>query len=378
MLERINLAIGHIRLDKLLPSHLIAFYNNLGEAGRVKNNFAVINPAMVDFKKAQKLPYTRISGQANVADKTVKKAFEGGKMDPEAAKKIAAALGFSYAEAFESVKNEEKLSGATLNRYHRLISSILQAAVEWQVIESNPARRVKAPRVSHTEAAYLEDEAVSRLVEALQGAPIKWKTIVLLLLYSGIRRGELCGLEWRDIDFGKKLISIKRTSQYIEGLGIIEKSPKNKSSERVMKLPDYIFDVLKQYKAWQNSERLKVGDYWHDIVEIKFADGSTETRKNERLFTQINGLPIDPNSVTRWVKKFQTANDLPKFTPHTLRHTNISMLIAANVPIRNIAQRAGHAKLSTTQDIYAHAFKKVDGMAADALANAIDPKARRN
>ena len=124
---------------------------------------------------------------------------------------------------------------------------------------------------------------------------------------------------------------------------------------------------------WQNEQRLLLGDYWKDHITIQHGDGSFETRKNERVFTQDNGNPIDPNSITKWVKRFQERNGLPQFTPHTLRHTNISLLIAAGVPIRNISKRAGHAQLSTTQNIYAHAFDTVDEMAADALAEALNP-----
>jgi len=375
MLQRINLAIGHIRLDKLQPSHMIAFYNNLGEAGqRVNNCWAVSKPSLLKAKKKQKQTYMGIARLSGVSDHSVKKAFEGGRMKPQIANKISDALNVAYNDAFEVVHNNEKLSGATLNKYHRLISSILQTAVQWQVIPNNPARRVKAPKVVHSEAKYLDDEAVASLVEALQNVSIKWKTITLLLLYSGIRRGELCGLEWSDIDMENKLLHINRSSQYVRGIGIIEKKTKNRSSERVMKLPDYVFDLLKQYKSWQSTERLKFGDRWNNMIDIKLSDGSIQTRKNERLFTQDDGLPIDPNSITRWIKKFQHKHDLPEFTPHTLRHTNISLLIAANVPIRNIAQRAGHAQLSTTQNIYAHAFKTIDELAANALADALNSK----
>jgi integrase len=154
---------------------------------------------------------------------------------------------------------------------------------------------------------------------------------------------------------------------------VITKGTKNISSDRVIKLPDYMFSVLKEYKAWQNAIRLKIGDYWKENIILTLADGKKETVKNDRIFTQEDGTPIFPDSLTKWVNDFQKENNLPKFTPHTLRHTNISLLIAAGVPLRNVSQRAGHSQLSTTSNIYAHAIKTVDEIAAEAIGDALNP-----
>ncbi len=377
MLKRINRAIGHIRLDKLQPAHLFDFYNKMGEEGqRADSERAQATKRFMKVLEEKGLSQEKLSAMAHIGPSTVSAAMRDKHITVPSAHKIAELLNEPFSHLFTLCKGKGKLSGVTVNKHHRLISAILQAAVEWQVLESNPARRVKAPKTDKREAKYLDDRDAAKLVEALEVAPIKWKTATLMLLYTGIRRGELCGLEWRDVDFEHNLLHILRASQYVPRLGIIEKSTKNKSSERVMKLPAQVFDMLKEYKAWQNQQRLMFGDRWNEQIQILHADGSMETRKNERLFTQDNGLPIDPNSVTQWVRKFQIQNNLPEFTPHTLRHTNISLLIAAGVPIRNIAKRAGHAQLSTTQNIYAHAFETVDEMAADALANALDLRRR--
>ena len=242
------------------------------------------------------------------------------------------------------------------------------------LIFDNPARRVKPPKVERKEARYLEDTEARLLVEKLMVEPIKWRTVVLLLLYSGLRRGELCGLEWQDIDFDNQLIHVHQSSQYVVGMGTIEKGTKNFSSERVMKPPQEVFDLLKSYKAWQSTERLKLGDRWQNKIPIKDASGKVEERKNNRLFTQGNGMPIHPDSITYWMIKFRKKHDLPEFSPHTLRHTNVSLMIAAGVPMRNISQRAGHAQLSTTQNIYAHAIKTADEKAVEAIDNILKIK----
>ena len=112
-------------------------------------------------------------------------------------------------------------------------------------------------------------------------------------------------------------------------------------------MPLYIFDVLQEYKNWQDVERLKVGDRQID---------------NGRLFTGENGNPICPDSINGFLIRLIEENNLPHFTPHSLRHTNISLMIAAGVPLQNVCARAGHANMITTSKQYAHVIRIVDEM----------------
>lgn len=372
LLVKINITIGNIRLDKLQPHHLQKFYNNLGEDGI--NEGSIFYVPQIDLGKLileKRLKRIKMSQETNIATSTISSVCKGNKVRKETAETICKYLGIVLNESFQEIRLRSCLADTTILHYHRLIGTILQTAVQWQVIHDNPARRVKPPKVPKLEAKYLEDTDLPAILEALSKERIRWRTMVLLLLYSGVRRGELCGLDWKDIDFENKIIHIRRSIQYVVGLGVITKGTKNISSNRVIKLPEDMFFVLKEYKAWQNSIRLKIGDYWHDEIKVTYADGSKEITKNDRVFTQENGLTIFPDSITQWVNEFVKKNRFPKFTPHTLRHTNISLLIAAGVPIRNVSQRAGHSQLSTTSNIYAHAIKTVDEIAAEAIGNAL-------
>ena len=116
-----------------------------------------------------------------------------------------------------------------------------------------------------------------------------------MLIYSGVRRGELCGLQWSDIDFNNHVIDIIRSSQYLPNKGVFEKSTKTESSARSIKLSTDIFKLLNEYKVWQNTERLKLGDLWID---------------SDRLFTQWNGKPIHPDTITKWFTAWIKKNDL--------------------------------------------------------------------
>lgn len=253
-----------------------------------------------------------------------------------------------------NIKTGGGLSKKTIQHHHRLISSILGTAVTWQILFSNPASRVKPPKVERKEAVYLEDYEVSKLLDCLQIEPIQYRTMIILLLHSGLRRGELCGLEWKDLDFKNCILVIRRASQYLPEDGIFTKDPKTGASIRTMKLPVEVFNMLEDYRRHQNKERLKLGDRWEE---------------NDRLFTQLEGKPIHPDTITDWFKKFLRKNNLPDINVHSLRHTNASLMIFAGVPISTVAKRLGHAQISTTSNIYAHALRSSDEIASEAIGN---------
>jgi integrase len=357
-LTRINKAIGHIRLDKLQPHHLMEFYKNLSEAGVKQTTPRAVTQKLADLIKEKKITKVSLAATSGVSTTTISTACKGKNINLSCAEKIAFALDMDTKSIFTTIHEKETLSDKTILYHHRIISNILQAAVYWQVITDNVARRVKSPKVERKEAKYLDNTEAVTLVKALEDATIKWKTVVMLLLFSGMRKGELLGLEWPDIDFENNIIQIQRASQYLPSKGIFTKDTKNSFSVRTLKLPPDIFKLLQQYKIWQNKERLMQGDRWEE---------------SNRLFVQENGLPMFPDSPNIWLDKFIKDNDLPHFSPHTLRHTNISLMIAAGVPMRNVSARAGHADMTTTSKIYAHAIKTADEMASEAINDILSP-----
>ena len=142
----------------------------------------------------------------------------------------------------------------------------------------------------------------------------------------------------------KSTIRIQRSSQYIAGKGIFTKETKTQTSDRTIRLPGAAFEMLKTYRAWQNEERLKLGDYW---------------QPSKRLFTTIEGKAIHPDTITGWFSEFIEKNNLPKVTIHSLRHTNITLLIMAG-SAADSGQRAGHSSTVTTSLIYSHAIQSAD------------------
>ncbi len=259
-------------------------------------------------------------------------------------------------------KKKGALSERTINHHHRLIHTVLQCAVQWQLIGSNPASRVKPPKVQRRTAKYYDEEQTAALLKALKGEKLKHKALVHLALFSGLRRGEIMGLEWSDFDFEKGTLEVKRASQYIPGQGSFDKAPKNEMSKRLISLPTSLITLLKQYKASQNAKQLKLGDKW---------------QKSDRVFTTWDGRPGHPEWPSQWFSKFIKEKNLPPLNFHGLRHTAATLLIGQGLHAKVISSRLGHSNISTTMDIYGHALKSADTAAAEALENVFNEKLRK-
>ena len=362
LLKRILPALGHIRLDRLQPQHLLEFYENLREDGlkrTVKYRMKIDLKAYLKESGSTKVSFASLSG---VGISVLNSITQGGNVSYESAQKIAQAIGRPLEKVFESVGGGS-LSSKTILHYHRLISAILQVAVQWQVIPSNPCSRVKAPRVERKEAEYFDDEEAVYILQKINEESPAHKAMIYVLLYTGMRRGELCGLEWSDIDFENDIIRIRNNSVYISGKGITTTTPKTESSVRLDKVPHVVMEVLQEHKHAQNIQRIAMGADWQNT---------------QRIFTKINGAPIFPDTVSSWFKGFLKKIGIEGRSLKSLRHTNASLMIASGVDVRTVAGRLGHSQTSTTTNIYAHMIRSANEKAADAIGHLLTSKMENN
>lgn len=251
---------------------------------------------------------------------------------------------------------ERKLSGRTVLMHFRLLSAILADAVEWQIIPHNPAERVKPPRAETTETPVYEEDTVAALLEALSDEKMAYRIIVILALSTGLRQGEVFGLEWPDIDLDKATLEVRRTAGYAPGIGVYTKEPKTKMSKRLIALPASLVDILRQYKAEQEGIKREMGDKW---------------KNSNRVFVTWDGKGMFPNLMSSWFPKFLRRKGLPPLNFHGLRHLSATYMIIQGAPIKNVSARLGHAKASTTIDLYSHALKSVDREIADKMDNLV-------
>lgn len=114
-------------------------------------------------------------------------------------------------------------------------------------------------------------------------------------------------------------------------------------------------------------------DSWNDTIEITLVDGTKKYIHNDRLFIKDDSTPMHPDSLTDWTKKFVEKNHLPHFSPHSLRHTHTSLLIASGVNIPTVSRRLGHSSIATTTRVYVHAIQSADEIASDILEEKLNP-----
>lgn len=259
-------------------------------------------------------------------------------------------------------KTGKPLSPKTIVEHHRLLHAMLQKAVYWQIIISNPAERVQPPKTKKPKRKYYDDEQSKALISGLMELTedqIKYKVAIILTIFTGVRLGELMGLEWDDVNFRDGIVSINRSSQYLADKGIFTKTPKTESSIRDVAIPEFVISLLKEYKLWYEEQKSLYGELW--------------TNSN-RLFVQADGKPMHPSTISKWFEKFVAQIGLPVINFHGLRHTNATLLIAQNIDVSVVAARLGRAQITTTYNFYVHPIISHNKTAGFALENLLLPQ----
>lgn len=314
-------ALGHIKLEKLTPVQILSFLNNLMEDG------------------------VRLDGKP------------GGYSD------------------------------RTIRYQWQILSSMLQQAVYWQILPDNPCKRVKVPKntknhdqeFSNSKVKHFNENQTIILLDLIKKEEMKYQIATNIAIFCALRPGEILGLTWNDIDFKNKTISVNKSRTYIPKAGMITTEAKTEGSNRIISMPDLLIKLLKEYKVIQNGEKALIGDLWDE-----------EWKRNPWLMTQWNGKGMFKDVLSKWLKKTITKynesiiNDesiiaenkkdylLPKLSFHKLRHTSATLLISENTDIRTVSSRLGHAKTSTTLNIYVHSLQSGDIKAANTLENLLD------
>ncbi len=211
--------------------------------------------------------------------------------------------------------------------------------------------------VEPKEIEILTPEQITATREALQGHQLH--PIVSLALATGMRRGELLGLQWGDIDLDAGTLRVERSVEETKA-GLRLKPPKTKRGRRNISLPLSAVAMLREHKVSQLKLRLA----------LAMGNLSNETP----VFTTIDGGLISPNSVSRSWRRFCTAQQLPLVAFHALRHTHASTLISAGVDVLTISRKLGHTKAAMTLDVYGHLMQGSDAAAALAIEGVLSDR----
>ena len=259
--ERTYQAIGHIRLDKLTARHIQRFIDNLGEDGiSTKRDLAKPKADLSAILKGR--TQKDLAETSGVSRSTISSMCRGEGVTLTTAEKISTTLGKATKELFTIQKGSGKLAPKSIQHYLSFVSSVLDYAFRFEIISSNPCKRVVIPAGEAPERDCYTVEEAQTFLERLDHAPIKYRAFFVLAIYGGFRRGELLGLEWQDIDFQSHVVKVQRTSQYLAGRGTFTDDTKTEKSHRALKLPAPVFNVLRQLRAEQAHDRLRMEDQW--------------------------------------------------------------------------------------------------------------------
>jgi len=358
-LERINKAIGHIKLDKLQPYHLTDFYISLEKEGARQDSKYVLNEQYTDLIQAQMNELVN----SGFSTRRVQDIIKGKNTTSQIVQRLSKELSIPAGKLFNKLdSNNGKLSDRTIFHYHELILSILNKAVKWNVLQINPAAKAEVSRAEHKEAGHYDEPQVIKMLRLLYDEPLKYQVSIYIATYGGLRLGEVTGLEWSDIDFDEKTVSINKARQYVPKYGSYDKGPKTKSSRRTFVIADGVIEVLKEHKIEQTNVLHELGDAWHN---------------SNKILTQWNGLPMFPDTPSKWFRNWLERVGLPKITFHQLRHTCATLLIANGVDIANVSKQLGHADIVTTLNMYTHAVESKKTLAANTMDKIITRKTKQ-
>ena len=257
----------------------------------------------------------------------------------------------------KSFKTGKPISSKTVVHHLSFISDVFNYAIRMDMLSDNPCRRVRVPKGESQEKEIYTIQEIEQIFKTLENEPLKYRLYIMLAVYSGFRRSEMLGLEWKDIDFTNNIITVKRTSQYTKAKGIYTDTTKTKRSKRTIKFPQLIMDLLKEFRIEQLGEAERIGSKWID---------------NDRLFVKWNGEPMNPQTPYGWFREFCKHNGFRFCDIHSLRHLHASLLINAGIDVVAVSGDMGHSVVGTTLNLYSHMFQEARIRNCDAITEALN------
>lgn len=249
-----------------------------------------------------------------------------------------------YAELRSQISERtgKPFSEHTIEGVHSALCGILSDAMAAGYIQSNPAWRTYKPIAKKQKRTVADEETAKKLLVALEQEDMKYEVYYTIILMTGIRRGECCGIQWGDIDWNDRSIHICRNVVKITGEELFVKSPKTAAGDRYVYISGEMVALLERYREHCERE----GRHPAPLTPSTYL-----FRKRDRE------EPMSPDSFTVRFRKILKAHGLPlDLNVHSLRHTNASLLIANGTDVATVAGLLGHSQISTTLDIYAHSF----------------------
>ena len=257
-------------------------------------------------------------------------------------------------EALFTSMQQKKMSHGSVVKVYTILKGIFKKARKTGVIDHNPMELVDRPaprkdEVKKETEAYTVEE-IRHIMTSLEKEPLQWRAMIRLLIDTGIRRGECCGLHWKDVDFKKNTITICCELCYTPEMGVYLYTTKNKRNRTIDVAPD-IMALLRQLRLEQSTKA---------ISPYVFSQGKDPS-------------PVHPQSPTRYLKNFEKRYGVTHLHPHKLRHSFASVAITHGADVASVSEKLGHSDKAVTLRMYTHAdaesIKRAGQIFRDAVSN---------
>ena len=269
-------------------------------------------------------------------------------------------------QKFFNEKKKSGLSPRTVKYIHSVVNGALRKAVDLKMITANPARTVDLPKQKQKDISFFDSEQIGKFLELVKHDD--YYSAYLLELWTGMRRGELLALRWRDIDLKGGSVKVNKGMVRTKADGLIFQEPKTTFGKREIEIPSNVCEVLRFYQEKQKKQKEKAGVAW--VQQLVFLKGEPE--ENDLVFTNKIGQPLDPRAFSSHFKKLIEDTDLEGVTFHGLRHSFAILSLQEGVDPRTTQENLGHHDPGFTLKVYSQATKKMKRDAVEKIGKVLN------
>ncbi|MFC2053502.1 tyrosine-type recombinase/integrase [Chloroflexota bacterium] len=255
-----------------------------------------------------------------------------------------------------NIKLQEGLSERTVELIYAVLRRSLNQGLQQGLIGRNPVLAVTKPKPKRKEMQTLTDTQVRTLLLNTKGT--RFEVLYQLAVTTGLRKGEILGIRWSDLDWSKRRLHIQRQLLRIPNQGLIFSEPKSQTGRRVVVLGAATLEKLHDHLNLQQRERILAGERW---------------KENDLIFPSTIGTPMEPRNLIRHFKKTLKESGLPAIRFHDLRHTSATLQLQQGINPKIVQERLGHSSISLTLDTYSHVLPDMQNEVAETMDEILTP-----
>ncbi len=272
---------------------------------------------------------------------------------PALGKRTLAQLRPQHVQRMVADKSASGLSARTVEIIWSVLYRALKVAVRWELVATNAAETVTPPRPQRKDVQVFAVDETRKLLEAAED--VRNGVAYVLALTTGMRRGEVLGLQWSDVDTAAGTVRVCRSLQRI-GKDLVVGEPKSDRSRRTVRLSKLATKALERQRARQAVERLAAGPNWRDEGYV---------------IATATGGPVEPRNLLRAWTSLLASCELAPRALHVARHSAASLMLSEGVPLKTVQDTLGHSTMQLTADLYGHLMPGDDQRVADAMDRAL-------